>query len=242
MTSRQWTIAPLILGTAVRDRSQWVLLGNIGVTFESAVLAWLLMSGSERILVDTGLGPLDTPGVRGLFGRTREQMVDRQLLRFGTSPQEIGLVINTHLHADHGGGVVYLKHARFLVQRREMEYAQDPLPVQRLSYDVNLGGIDFDFLDGDTDVAPGIRVILTPGHSPGSQAVVVETAKGPYVIAGDTITHFEHMAVPDGDPFLPGSFYVDLREYYQSLSRLKNLNACILPGHDMLVLKKHTYP
>jgi N-acyl homoserine lactone hydrolase len=242
MASDSWTIAPLIVGTALRDKSQWVLLGGIGVTFESAVLAWLLTRGDEKILVDTGLGPLDRPGNRGLFGRTDEQTIERQLLRFKTSPQEIKLVINTHLHTDHGGGNVYFKHARFLVQGKEMEYARNPLPIQRPAYDIDLEGPRFEFLDGDTEVAAGIRVILTPGHSPGMQAVIVETAKGPYVIAGDNITHYELMAVPDGDPFLPGSYYVDLREYYQSLYRLKSLGSFILPGHDMLVLRKQTYP
>ncbi len=242
MIPDQWTIAPLILGTALRDRSQWILLGTIGVTYESAILGWLLLNGNEKILVDTGLGALDTPGVKGLFNRTDQQSIDRQLSRFDTSPQEIRLVINTHLHADHGGGNSYLKHATFLVQKTEMEYAQDPLPVHKPAYDVDLGSISFELLDGDTQITRGLRVILTPGHSPGSQAVVVETRRGPYVVAGDTITHFEHMSVPDDDPFLPGSFYVDLREYYQSLSRLKNLRACILPGHDLLVLNKSTYP
>jgi N-acyl homoserine lactone hydrolase len=242
MVRGQWTIAPLIVGTAVRDRSQWVLLAPIGVTSESAVLAWLLMNDDERILVDTGLGPLDTPEMQNLFGRTSEQTLQHQLSRFGTQPKEIKVVINTHLHTDHCGGNTYVRNAKFLVQRNEMEYSNDPLPVQRPAYDVNLEGVDFEFLDGDTVVAPGIRVILTPGHSPGSQAVLVETARGPYVIAGDTITHFEHMAVPDGDPYLATSFYTDLREYYQSLYLLKSLNAFILPSHDMLVLRQQTYP
>jgi glyoxylase-like metal-dependent hydrolase (beta-lactamase superfamily II) len=51
-----------------------------------------------------------------------------------------------------------------------------------------------------------------------------------------------NMAVADSDPFRPGPLYVDLREYYQSLDRLKNLGGVILPGHDPLVLKQNTYP
>jgi N-acyl homoserine lactone hydrolase len=100
----------------------------------------------------------------------------------------------------------------------------------------------FEYLDGDADVASGIKVILTPGHSLGSQAVLVETTQSTYIIAGDTITHFEQMSIPGSDSFWPGAVYVDLRQYYESLDRLKKLPGFILPGHDMLVLKQNVYP
>ncbi|MGD0919878.1 MAG: N-acyl homoserine lactonase family protein [Thermodesulfobacteriota bacterium] len=242
MTARQWTVAPLVLATAVRDRSQVLLLGPLGFGVPGVVMAWLLVSGNEKILVDTGLGELDTAELKNDFGQSREQLMEPQLMRFDTAPQDIPLVINTHLHVDHCRGNGYFKNARFLVQKREFEYARNPLPVHRPAYHVDLTGMKFELLDGDAQVAPGINVILTPGHSPGSQAVVVETAEGRYVIAGDTITHYENMAVPDGDSFWPGPLYVDLREFYQSLDRLKNLGGIILPGHDPLVLKRKTYP
>lgn len=85
-------------------------------------------------------------------------------------------------------------------------------------------------------------MMLTPGHSPGSQVVLVRTERGLYIIAGDTIPQFENMAVSDGEPFWPNGMYVDLREYYESLNGLRALGGFILPGHDMLVLRKKSYP
>ena len=59
--------------------------------------------------------------------------------RFNTSPEEIGLVINTHLHADHAGGNGYFPGTRIIVQKREMEYAKHPLPVTKADYKVEIG-------------------------------------------------------------------------------------------------------
>ena len=123
-----------------------------------------------------------------------------------------------------------------------MEYANNPLPIHRGAYDVDFSGTTFEYLDGDTEIVPGVRVILTPGHSPGGQAVLVDTVKGLYIIAGDTITHFINMDVPPGDSFWPNGMFTDLREHYRSLDRLRDLGGIILPGHDTLVLKQNVYP
>jgi N-acyl homoserine lactone hydrolase len=243
MTSHQWTIAPLIVGTAVRDKSQSLLHRDIGVKVEGGILAWLLRSGDERILVDTGAcGRVATAEFYKRYSQTPEQTLEVQLTRFDTSPDEIAIVINTHLHLDHCSGNVLFKRARFFVQKREMEYARNPVPVHKGHYPVDLSDITFELLDGDAEVAPGVQVILNPGHTPGSQAVLVQTGQGLYILAGDNIPFFENMRVPANEPFWPNAIYVDLREYYESLDRVKKLGGTILPGHDLLVLQKAVYP
>jgi N-acyl homoserine lactone hydrolase len=243
MTTDQWTIVPLVLGSAVRDKSQALLFRDVGIKAKGFILAWLLMSGDKKILVDTGaFGPVERPEVRSRYDQTSEQTMHHQLARFHMTIDEITTVINTHLHLDHAGGNAYFPKARFFVQKREMEYAKDPVPIHKGSYDLDFTGMKFEYLDGDADIASGIKVILTPGHSPGSQAVLVETTQGTYIIAGDTITHFEQMSIPGSDSFWPGAIYVDLREYYRSLDCLKRLGGFILPGHDLLVLEKDIYP
>jgi glyoxylase-like metal-dependent hydrolase (beta-lactamase superfamily II) len=243
MIPQQWTIAPLIVGTVVRDKSQSLLHRDFGVKLESGILAWLLRSGNERILVDTGAcGRVATAEFYKRYSQTPEQTLETQLNRFNTSPDEIGIVINTHLHLDHCSGNVLFKRARFFVQEREMEYARNPVPIHKWAYHVDLSGITFELLDGDAEIAPGLQVILNPGHTPGSQAVLVLTTQGLYILAGDNIPFFENMRVPENEPFWPNAFYVDLREYYESLNRVKRLGGIILPGHDLLVLQKAVYP
>ncbi len=243
MRRDQWTIAPLVLAIGVVERSLTIFHRDHGIKKEGPVVAWLLTNGERKILVDTGIfGPTDASDRIGAFSRTPEQRMEVQLNRFSTSPKEIDLVINTHLHSDHCGGNGYFPGARFLLQKREMEYAKHPLPATGPEYDVEIKESSFELLDGDAEIAPGIRTILTPGHTLGSQAVLVDTASGLYVIAGDTVPHFENMEVPVDEPFWPTGIYIDLRELYESLHRLKSLGGFILPGHDMLVLKKNIYP
>lgn len=242
-TSGQWTIAPLVLAVGVVERSLTLFNRDHGKKKAGPVVAWLVRNGERKILVDTGFfGPADTADSLGAFSRTPEQRLETQLKRFDTSASEIDLVINTHLHSDHCGGNGWFPGKRHLVQKREMEYARNPFPATRSAYEVEIRENDFELLDGDAEIAPGIEAILTPGHTPGSQAVLVETASGLHVIAGDTIPHFENMDVPAGEPFWPTGIYIDLRELYESLDRLKSLGGTILPGHDMLVLEKDVYP
>ncbi|HVN97991.1 MAG TPA: N-acyl homoserine lactonase family protein [Syntrophorhabdaceae bacterium] len=243
MMKNTWTIAPLILGTAVRDKSQTLLYRDYGVPLAGALLAWLLVNGDERVLVDAGaFGRVERPEVANRYDQTPEQRMEPQLKRFNTSCDQIRLVINTHLHLDHAGGNDYFPKATFVVQKKEMEYAQNPLPIHRGAYDVDFSNMTFEYADGDAEILPGIRVVFTPGHSPGGQSVLVDTEKGLHIIAGDTITHFINMEVPPGTSFWPNGIYVDLRDCYWSLDRLRDLGGFILPGHDTLVMKKELYP
>jgi glyoxylase-like metal-dependent hydrolase (beta-lactamase superfamily II) len=242
MACKKWTIAPLVLATAVRNISQVLLMSPPGASVDGAVLAWLIRSDDDTVLVDTGFGSMEKEDLKGDFVRTPEQSLEAQLRRFDVTAQDITLVVNTHLHLDHCAGNCFLPNARFVAQRSELEYALDPLPAHRPAYDVDLSGMNLELLDGDAEITDGIRVILTPGHSPGSQAVLIDTESGLFVLAGDTIAHYVNMDVPKGASFLPSPLYVDLRQFYESLDRLRDLGGTILPGHDPLVLRKPIYP
>lgn len=237
----QWTITPLIFATGIVDRSMTLLYRDHGIKQEGPVLGWLLKSNNMLILVDTGpAGP--NQAMDEIFRQTPEQTVESQLARNGVSLDDITMIINTHLHTDHCSGNSYFKNVDCLVQRKEMEYAKNPLFVHRPAYNISLEGINFKLLDGDTEIAPGLQVIHTPGHSPGSQAVVAQTEQGIYIIAGDTVPSYENTMVPDNEPYWPSGIYNDLNEYYRSLKRIKESGGFILPGHDISVLKKASYP
>jgi N-acyl homoserine lactone hydrolase len=232
MAGKKWTIAPLVLATAVRNISQVLLMSPPGGSVDGAVLAWLVRSGDETVLVDTGFGSMEKEDLKGDFTRAPEQTLEAQLGRFDLTPEDIRLVVNTHLHLDHCAGNCFLPDARFVVQRSEMDYALAPLPAHVPAYDVDLSSPKLELLDGDTEITDGIRVIVTP----------VDTESGLFILAGDTIAHYINMEVPKGASFRPSPLYVDLREYYASLDRLRDLGGTILPGHDPLVLKQTVYP
>jgi len=243
MAYNMWTISPLLFATATVDRSQGLLYRDIGEKIQSGVLAFLLESGEKKVLVDSGVcGVTETTQFLRYFSRTPDQTLEAQLASIGTSPEEIDVIINTHLHIDHCAGNILCANARWFVQKKEMDYWRSPLRVHRQAYGIELREASFELLDGDAEVLPGIRVMFTPGHSPGSQSVLVDTTEGLYILPGDTIPHFANMDVRAGQPFWPNGIYVDLSEYYESLDRLKNLEGTILPGHDLHVTKKKQYP
>src|SRR5919201_3495470 len=126
-----------------------------------------------RILVDTGM--IDsTPELDEQWGPT---IYPERI------PREVALVINTHLHFDHCGGNRLFRGIPIYVQRREREAAREP--GYTIPEWVEFEGARYVELEGEAEIAPGVRVLPTPGHTPGHQSVLVDTDEGLVVIGGD---------------------------------------------------------
>lgn len=126
-----------------------------------------------RILVDTGL--IDsTP-----------ELDEHWSPRFDPAaiPRDVLCVINTHLHFDHCGGNRLFAGVPIYVQRleREAARAEDYTIPEWVEFD----GATYVELEGEEELVPGVRVVPTPGHTPGHQSVLVETDSGLVVVAGD---------------------------------------------------------
>jgi N-acyl homoserine lactone hydrolase len=132
------------------------------------------------ILVDTGVG-WSTELIK------EWKVVNRHaadvLAEHDLSPADVRIVINTHLHFDHCGQNAVFKHAPFYVQRSELERARRAKGLPSEWFD--FAGARFELVDGDAEVAEGVRVVATPGHTVGHQSVVVETPGGGAVMIGD---------------------------------------------------------
>jgi N-acyl homoserine lactone hydrolase len=142
-----------------------------------------------RVLVDTGLTVLH-PLVADM---------DPRLIPLSTQADfdvaGIDVVVNTHLHFDHCGGNHLFAGRPTYVQRRELDDArsEDDYTIREW---VDAPGVQYVPVDGELEVLPGIRLVPAPGHTPGSQVVVVETAGRPVVIAGDTAVFFGDLDEP----------------------------------------------
>jgi len=142
-----------------------------------------------RVLVDTGMVELH-PAVADM---------DPQLTplspRHDFDPGTVDLVVNTHLHFDHCGGNVLFANTPIYVQRHELEDARtkDDYTIREW---VDALGVEYLAVDGELELLPGLRLVPAPGHTDGSQVVVVETADRPVVIAGDTAVFFGELDEP----------------------------------------------
>ncbi len=132
------------------------------------------------ILVDTGVGwPADlVKEWKVVNRRAADALAEHDL-----SPADVRIVINTHLHFDHCGQNAVFKHAPFYIQRHELERARLEETVTSEWFD--FAGARFELVDGDAEIAAGVRVVATPGHTVGHQSVLVETADGGAVMIGD---------------------------------------------------------
>jgi len=154
-----------------------------------------------------------------------------QFEAIGVHPSDIAHVVISHLHADHAGNLRDFVHARVSVQRAEYEHAfgNNAGPAY-FRTDYELPELQWHQMDGDWQVAPGLRAILTPGHTPGHQSFVVDLpTEGRFVLtadAGDLLENFEHEILPGGT--------VDDDDALASLRRLNDeaRGARLVIGHD----------
>ena len=168
---------------------------------------------SGLVLIDTGAGNkedkkfLDIYGIEnaGAHGRT---WLEDGLASIGITPDDISIVVNTHLHFDHAGGNTYrdergeirlsFPKARYIVKRGEYDYATHTNERTAASYfDRNFAPVvkahKFEFVIREKEIVKGIRVIPTPGHTPFHQSVLIESGGDRAFFLADMMPTHAHM-------------------------------------------------
>ena len=171
------------------------------------------------ILVDTGVGwPDDILKEWKIVNRhAADALAEHDL-----SPADVRIVINTHLHFDHCGQNAVFKHAPFYIQRPELERARREEKVTSEWFD--FAGARFELVDGDAEVAEGVRVVATPGHTVGHQSVLVDTPGGGAVMIGDAAyTADIYRAGTEADLSAWRGQFQDRAAWTDSLDRLRDM-------------------
>jgi glyoxylase-like metal-dependent hydrolase (beta-lactamase superfamily II) len=238
-------IIPLHTGTLKRDKATFVM-GAPAERINVPIIMFLVQTRDMNILVDSGTrDPKETPLVHGQYEQTEDLRPLNHLLRLGLRPDDIDIVINTHLHWDHCSNNALFTKAKFYVQREELRYASAPLPVHTHGYEAFETGLippfvgtKFEILDGDQKIIDGVSVLFTPGHTPGLQSVLLTSEEGSCVIASDNIPFYENLKGKTITDFTPSTIYVDLESYYRSIRRVIELGFTIIPGHEISLVGK----
>jgi glyoxylase-like metal-dependent hydrolase (beta-lactamase superfamily II) len=213
------------------DKSFLVYMKYMGQPYEAALKPLLIQTSHKNILVDTGIGELPER-YRKYYSITRkpEQNIKAQLARHGLKPQDIDLVVNTHLHFDHCGNNALFQNAKFLVQADEYNYALQPERFQETAYIKEFFDIkaDYQLVQSEFNINDEVRLVPTSGHSIGHQSVVIEAADKRYVYCGDAAPVKENLERRN----IPGVLHCS-HHALKSIDRLKAIgNAVYIYSHD----------
>jgi glyoxylase-like metal-dependent hydrolase (beta-lactamase superfamily II) len=168
----------------------------------------LVRSGRANILVDTGIGDRFDAKQADIYGVEHPTTLLADLAKLGLVPEDIDLVIDTHLHFDHCGWnlrrqdgrlVPTFPRARYLVQRGEWEHALNPTERDHASYIAECFRpveAQTELLVGEREVMPGIRVEVVPGHTRNLQCVRIESRGEIAYFLSDLVPTSAHLSYP----------------------------------------------
>lgn len=204
---------------------------------------WLLRCGDALTLIDTGLS---SPDLLRAFGIRHYQPPSILLWSLGIEPSSVSRVVLTHLHADHVDGLQLFSDAEVVVQRRELEAMTRALALNpALDY---AGGynrrhaLELDrrrrrgtlrVTDGDEDLGAGIRVVLAPFHTAGTQSVVAEVGQQTFTLVPDNAYVSANV-----DANRPVGVAVDTEGNKTYLASLASSGTVVIPGHDPALLDR----
>jgi len=218
-----------------REKGMMTYLHGYGEQITRPVLTFLIRGEGVNVVVDPG-GSANELKPYIPFDWEDVERLESALNQRGVQAKDVGLVIQTHLHVDHCLGVKKFPHARIWVQEDELKFAKSPHPLFANYYRPELfEGVSFKIIKGDREVVPGIHVLHVPGHTPGCQAVSVQTEQGRVVISGfcSIQENFNPPTVgaTQAEVITPGICTDPLQAYYSAL-RVKGEADFILPLHE----------
>lgn len=173
----------------------------------------LIEHPSGLVLIDTGAGNKENAKFLDIYALTNTGANGRTGLeagldQIGVKPGDIDIVVNTHLHFDHAGGNTFLDdggalgitfpRARYIVQRGEYDYATHANERTAASYfDRNYGPTlqsgQLELIEGNREIVDGISTLVTPGHTPHHQSIVIDSAGERAVYLGDLVPTHVHL-------------------------------------------------
>ena len=213
-------------------------------TAEIYYYIWCVRDGERTVVVDSGIAPGD-PRVPALDGYIDPTQV---LAGLGVTADQVEQVILTHGHFDHILGASLFPRATFWMQRTEYDFwVNDPLARRQVfSFLADPAGLEYlaglhqqgrvKLVDGDVEIFPGMELLLTPGHTPGMQAVAVQTAQGTVVLGSDCA----HVAASYRDDW-PGGLTMNLPAALASFDKLRakvSRPELLFSGHDPSMLRE----
>jgi len=241
----KYSIRPIALAEGPRNGSDYTYRENFDITQNTACYIWYIEGSRPKTLIDAGA----TASMFAEKGAHETGLISVEdgLSQLGMKPEDIEIVIITHLHWDHVALARMYTRAKFIVQKKELDYARSPHPIDAHLYErSDFEGLHLEVIDGQQEIASGLSVFLTPGHSPGGQSVEINTAAGKAVITGfcstlKTFAETDLMKRRGWEVSIP-LIHQDIREAYDSVLAVKRRADIVLALHDPRFIEKALIP
>ncbi len=255
-------IVPIPTAEGILPAVAFTSLMNFSKYVRVIFYAWYIEGPGKHILVDAGFNSETMRSHSKLasgeeFQGGKDYNIEEELQRIGITGKDIDTVVVTHGHADHINHVGMFPKAKILVQKAEMERMGNYPPAQpfALAYGDRrlLSNPQVEVVQGDYDLADGVKALFTPGHTAGTQSVQVETPAGKISIAGMCAMN-ENFAPPEtavrldveGNPYkyevLHIGIFEDAIASYNSMLRLKHSSDMVIGVHDPSWAERKTIP
>ena len=229
-------IRPIPLAKGPRNTASFMYRMIKGEEIYNCCYVWYIDGAKPNILVDAG----ETAEMYRKRGHVEDhiQSLDEGLNKWGLKPEDIDIVIVTHLHSDHIALAPRYTRARFIVQKAELDFGLHPHPLGAPSYHVEqFRDLNLDIISGDKEITEGVSVLLTPGHSPGGQSVAVSTPAGTAIITGFCCLQDNFNPPKTGRyrsyEVVPPGYSLNALEAYDSLLRVKRSADIPIAIHDI---------
>ncbi|WP_134324147.1 N-acyl homoserine lactonase family protein [Cumulibacter soli] len=202
------------------------------------IMAFVIETGGEVVLFDTGMHPHVRTHPIDYWGRIAKRRlvpdlpegadVVSRLAEAGYGPQDVTVVINSHLHNDHAGMNRFFPHSRIVVRRREWDYAITQMDADSSGFvrnDFFDEGAPPEFIEYDDECdlfgTGDLVLVSTPGHTPGHQSAKIRFGSGStHVLTGDAVYAYDDIALRR-----PPGVTTDREAAIASIDRLADLEA-----------------
>ncbi|HVB72636.1 MAG TPA: N-acyl homoserine lactonase family protein [Ktedonobacteraceae bacterium] len=204
------------------------------------VLIWLIEWDTRLILFDTG-GTAPEVAYRtghAHYQRSAAEAPQTKLReQLGIDPADVDLVILSHLHWDHAANWSMFPRATILVQSEEVRFALAPEPSHQKYFDYHAHPAGYIVADRFTQVqgtmpladAAGLQLIPLPGHTPGSQGLLLDDGTRRFILAGDAVPLYRNWQTI---PPVPNGIACNMQQFRQTLTNLEGWKAIVFPSHE----------
>ncbi len=230
----EFTITPLLVGVRQVDQGIMTYQRGYGKDIWLPMWSFLVQGNGQNILIDTGLEYFVSPPKFVEETGLEALLMEDALEKIGLTPEDIDIVVNTHLHDDHCGNNHLFTKAKFYIQKKEVEFCTNPHPLDYRYEPDFIENLDITLVEGDFELAPGFELQSTPGHTPGTQSVRIYTKDGWVIIPGFCCNKENF---PENGPAACPGVHSDAYQAYDSAQKVKAMEGTILPLHELDVSK-----